>query len=165
MRAATAGQKEVIIIQFASSAINARPLVVRNTACLVLFLTLSCSACEIDTKVTTDGRNPPTFKLSGTGGINLFRIVEAPSPGQSFLDATVLWEIKPLTEKHGTSASDLPSITYGIVPSGFVQTTPSEGRPPPLIEGKSYDAWAPTYNANGGGLWFTIRDGRAVPAQ
>jgi hypothetical protein len=129
----------------------------------IIFLSIvSFIGCEINTRVTVDGNNPPTFKLSGTGGIYFLRVVELSSQEQSVSDGTILWEIKPDPELHGTAASQLPPITYGKVPSGFTQTKPGNGPPPSLVEGKLYDAWAPTYNANGGGIMFIIKDKRSV---
>lgn len=133
-------------------------LIIAPLACILV-------ACEIDTKVTIDGNAPPTFRLSGTGGLIHFRIVEAPSENQSFLDAPMLWEIKPTDDLYGTALSSLPAITYGQVPPGFTQTNPASGPPPPLIEGKLYNGWAPTYNANGGGVWFTISKGKSAEVQ
>jgi len=133
----------------------------------VMFLSLLSVvlvACETDTKVTIDGKVPPTFSLSGTGGLIMFRVVEAPAENQAFLDAPILWEIKPDDGLYGTSVSNLPSITYGKVPSGFTQTNPALGAPPALVEDKLYNGWAPTYNANGGGIWFTISRGKSVQA-
>jgi len=52
----------------------------------------------------------------------------------------------------------LPSIRYGEVPAGFRQIIPADGASPPaLIEGKTYDVFTPTYNANGGGVRFVIK--------
>ena len=129
---------------------------------ILLLLGFVLVACEIDTKVTIDGKVPPTFGLSGTGGLIMFRVVEAPAESQTFLDAPILWEIKPDDGLYGTSVSNLPSITYGKVPTGFTQTNPASGAPPALVEGKLYNGWAPTYNANGGGIWFTVSQGKSV---
>ena len=120
-------------------------------------------ACEVDTRVNIDGKNPPSFRFSGSGGITLFRIVEDPAPGLQFLDATVLWELKPTSELSVVRMADLPTITYGTVPPGFVQTKPEAGSPPALEDEKTYDAWAPSHNANGGGQWFRVRGNTTLP--
>ena len=132
---------------------------------LSVFLPLCGVGCEVATRVSTDGENPPTFTITGTGAISFLRVVEAPAPGEGFLEAPVIWEIRPLSELRGIPASKLPQITYGVVPNGFRQTQPQVGSPPSLLEGKTYDVWLPTYNANGGGLWFRILGGRCVPLE
>lgn len=132
---------------------------------LLAFVLVAYVACEIDTKVTIDGNDPPTFSLSGTGGLIMFRVVEAPAENQPFLDAPVLWEIKPNDGLYGTPVSNLPRITYGKVPAGFTQTNPATGPPPALVEGKLYNGWAPTHNANGGGIWFTVSQGKSKQAR
>ena len=71
-----------------------------------------------------------------------------------------LWEIEP---DQGTVdiASSWPEIVYGKVPHGFRQKTPTRGDAPRLLEGKVYAAGGLAYGANGGGIWFTIRNGNA----
>jgi hypothetical protein len=119
-------------------------------------------ACETDTKVTLDGKMPPTFKLSGSGSIFFLRIIEATSEEESIADVPAIWEIKPHVGLSETNASRLPEVTYGMTPPGFVQAIPAQGEPPPLEEGKVYNLWAPTLGANGGGIRFTIRDGKSI---
>jgi len=105
-------------------------------------------------RIKIDGSNPPTFTLSGSG--NLVFVHDNKPP---LLGARNLWEIRPVGDN---KISDLPSIRYGVVPNGFIQVTPISGGPPPLIEGKVYDFGGPADNANGGSIWFTIRDGKSV---
>jgi hypothetical protein len=70
-----------------------------------------------------------------------------------------MWQLDPSRDFR---VSEL-SITYGIVPSGFKQVYPANGKPPePLIEGKIYTALAPSASANFQGVYFKIDNGRAV---
>jgi hypothetical protein len=70
-----------------------------------------------------------------------------------------MWEIRPTDEN---LISKLPAITYGVVPPGFKQIIPAAGAPPPLVEGKIYNAGGPAFEANGGSICFTIKDGRPL---
>jgi hypothetical protein len=138
---------------------------------MLLAATLCCGdACERDMTVTVVGKNPPTFNLSGNGNLHFFTVSEIatentkslPAQRKSELDV-ILWQIWP----HDLSFEDtriwrLPAITYGTVPSGFIQKVPAVGTPSPLIEGKMYEAGGPAANANGGFVLFTIRNGEAV---
>jgi hypothetical protein len=103
--------------------------------------------------------NPPTFELSGSGRLFFLSVFEVPQGRPSSIHVPKMWEIRPTDENLG-----LEPITYylGIVPPSFRQTIPSSGAPPPLIEGKIYDAGGPALEANGGSIRFTIKDGRAV---
>jgi hypothetical protein len=123
----------------------------------VMLVTLT--GCERDMTLTMDGANPPTFKLSGSGRLIFFAVSEVPQGRPSKIDDPKVWEIRPIDEN---LISKLPAITYGVIPKGFRQITPSADAPPPLVEGKVYKAGGPAFNANGGSIRFTIKDGRAV---
>ena len=132
----------------------------KRAACITMLFVMMI-ACEIDTTVQLDGNNPPTFKVSGSGGINFLRVVDLTDCNKSFLDCPVVWQIDPSGGQ--IRIADLPSIRYGEVPAGFRQSVPADGASPPaLIEGKTYDVFTPTYNANGGGLRFVIKGGSSI---
>lgn len=127
---------------------------------VVSFLILVVSSvCERDMRVKIDGKNPPTFELSGSGNLIFLVLTEIHNNKPSLLGAPELWKIQPSGENR---VSKLPSITYGIVPNGFIQVIPASGPPPPLIEGKVYDFGGPNDSANGGSIWFTIKGGKPV---
>jgi len=70
-----------------------------------------------------------------------------------------MWQLDPSRDFR---VSEL-SITYGIVPDGFKQVFPANGKSPePLIEGKIYNILAPSASANFKPVLFMIDDGRAV---
>ena len=143
-----------------------------GTYFLMLFLslcygTIGCSN-EVDMKVSIDGKNPPTFKLSGSGELDILLVVEVASENQQVMSTqrqpdkdVVLWEIWP-DKSTETEIKKLPHIKYGTVPSGFIQKIPAGGQPSPLIEGRVYAAGGPARNANGGSIWFSIRNGESV---
>jgi hypothetical protein len=125
----------------------------------VVLLSIMSSGCERDLSVTVEGQNPPIFKLGGSGRLIFFYVLEVPANRSLSVDSPKLWEIRPTVNN---KISDLPSITYGVVPAGFVQTVPSSGTPPALIEKKTYAAGGPAFEANGGSIWFVIENGKAV---
>jgi hypothetical protein len=59
----------------------------------------------------------------------------------------------------------LGSITYGVVPQGYVQVKPEVGTPPPLMEGQKYFYVVETTAAPGTSGYFEIRNSRAVETQ
>jgi hypothetical protein len=124
-----------------------------------LMILVMLSGCERSMTLAINAANPPTFKLSGSGRLIFFAVSEVPEGRPSTIDDPKMWEIRPTDEN---LISELPTITYGVVPPGFTQITPSAGVPPPLVEGKVYRAGGPAFNANGGSIRFRIKDGRAV---
>ncbi len=115
-------------------------------------------ACERDmTIAVVNQTNPPAFKLSGSGRLIFFSVSEVPRDRPQSIDDPKMWEIRPVDEN---LISKLPDITYGVVPPGFQQTIPKAGTPPPLVEGTLYEAGGPAFDANGGSIRFTIKDGK-----
>jgi hypothetical protein len=123
---------------------------------LILVIT---TGCERDMRIKIDGKNPPTFTLSGSGNLVFLSLGEVHNNNPPPLGVPDLWKIRP---NGNNKISKLPNITYGIVPDGFTQVIPASGTPPPLVEGKVYDFGGPADNANGGSIWFTIQGGKSV---
>ena len=121
----------------------------RLQICLAtLFLALLVGGCRTLSISMTEA-NPPVFSFSAGSmaeccehlaflAVWEVRPLESINAGQG----KVIWEIWP---QSGTdnSATGLPQITYGKVPPGFVQKIPEVGPPPPLAEGKVYEAAGP----------------------
>lgn len=140
---------------------------------LLLFISVvvGCThaACERDTTVSfIDDNNPPTFKLDGNGTLNFFWVSEVdarqPIPENVRLindKDRMIWQIWP-AKVPSTAIHDLPQISYGKVPAGFVQKIPEQGEPPTLVEGKIYEAGGPSSSANMEVFRFTIKNGKAV---
>src|SRR5689334_1371182 len=108
---------------------------------LFLLFILFSIACEVPTKLTFKGGNPPQFKMTGSGSLALFRIEgskkqrDVPDAGARYL----YWEILPKSEyEYGRAINDVGTITYGEVPEGYIQKYPEQGEPPALIEGERY---------------------------
>jgi len=137
---------------------------------LLLVVSMFIACYEEDMTITTDQRNPPTFKLSGSGNLAFFTVSEVVRENQHLTPFErdsdkniVLWQIWPNNlSPEAKVIRRLQPITYGSVPAGFVQKIPLDGFPPDLVEGKIYEAGGPASNANGGFIWFTIQEGKVV---
>ena len=117
-------------------------------------------ACEKGmTIAVVKDSNPPTFKLSGSGRLFFFSVSELSDVNAASSESSTIWEIRPKDED---LISKLPEITYGVAPADFSQTVPKTGAPPPLAEGKTYQAGGPGLEADGGWIRFTIKAGKTV---
>ena len=76
-------------------------------------------------------------------------------------DKIVLWQIWPGAGTN-SSANALPTITYGVVPAGFIQKVPANGPPPALVEGKVYEVGGPAVEVPHSYVRFVIRNGKAT---
>jgi hypothetical protein len=136
---------------------------------LIAICTFSLIACELDTRVKiTDSKVPPTFTLSGNGQLELF-IVVGPYSNLAELEASksdvqVIWKVSPGGHDR-RAVGDLPQITYGQVPSGFIQFTPTSGAPPPLEEGKFYSIGTPSIGAFFRVLCFKVEHNTTIKVQ
>ena len=107
----------------------------------------------------------PVFDLSGSGEVECFTVFspEFMTRAERPLDDNfALWKIGPSGGFHGTWIDKLGSITYGVVPPGYIQVKPKDGTPPPLMEGQKYFYVVVTMNAPGTSGYFEIRNSRAV---
>jgi hypothetical protein len=114
----------------------------------LLFIFAGCSG----PKIKVSENNPPIFHTSGDYRITFFQISD---------DSGVVWNIYPKGKR--VTLSDIATIKYGEVPSSWEQDFPKNlTPPPPLIEGKKYQAFAVIYDADVARVNFTIRDGKVV---
>ena len=61
---------------------------------------------------------------------------------------------------------DIRQLTYGVVPKGYKQLSPSDGSAPlPIVQGKQYFYDCETVNAPGSRGPFQLIDGKAVLSQ
>jgi len=128
---------------------------------LPLLLVASASCSEPHVSIEIDSRVPPSFTFYGAGAIPFLVVYELPSGSSPDMSrAKVIWDIRPNDLAH--ARVPLGPIKYGIVPEGFNQLVPREGAPPPLQEGKSYQAGGPPIEMPNGYLQFTIQNGKAV---
>lgn len=124
-------------------------------------------ACEEDTSIKIDGKNPPSFSLSGSGALISFGVTEVPPENQTQTiqrrsDGNIpLWSIQPTNGDN--KIWGLPTITYGKVPAGFTQQFPLDGSAPAqLVEGKIYEAVGGASQANGELIWFKVQGDKTV---
>jgi hypothetical protein len=152
---------------------------------IFLLIITTVNGCEIDTDPIVSGGNPPTIEFNGTGALaQLFvsgpftleqlkgeykiagRRGSVTAEQSKELDKIYgdkhykLWQLDP-DQSRNLSVSTL-SIKYGIVPEGWKQVYPANGKPEPLIEGKFYSVAAPSSNANFKQGYFTIKNNKAV---
>jgi hypothetical protein len=79
------------------------------------------------------------------------------------IDASIVWEISSGAGRFGgRRLQELGSITYGEIPTGYVQRYPAQGKAPPLVEGQHYEVFFDTVNANGAHVYFTYRNGQII---
>jgi hypothetical protein len=125
------------------------------------------TGCERSTHVRIEGGNAPVFILSGSGALASFTVHGQESIEKAedpFDDKFALWQIQPIEgEMHGAYISQLGSITYGVVPPGYVQIKPQLGQAPALMEGQKYFYEVATTGAPGTAGYLEIRNSRAVP--
>lgn len=147
------------------------PIGTRAIAIRLLLLSMfpcGLGACEVDTRVSIfEPRNPPTFRLSGSGRLGEF-IVVGPFASVEDLDSfkrdvREIWKIAPL--RYGELlVRKIPPITYDVVPDGFTQDKPASGSPPPLEEGKFYSVTAPSTSAGFRRLCFKVEQAVTIQA-
>jgi len=118
---------------------------------------------ERGTHITiVDDGVPPSFKLSGSGTVlriffyGPYNAIDTEEIKAKLGDPAI-WEL----DAPSSIIDSLPILKYGTLPSGFTQIRPSNGSPPNLIDGKCYSISIPTNGANGGGIYFCIRDGKS----
>src|SRR5215471_9125450 len=136
-------------------------------ALALALLACSLAGCEWPTSVRIKGGTAPVFDLSGSGEVAIFTVyspdymTKAKCPGD---EDFALWKIKPSGGYFdGTWIHKLGSITYGVVPPGYVQVKPKDGTPQPLMEGPKYPYSVETTNAPGAGGYLEIKNSRAIP--
>ena len=118
-----------------------------------LVMTALMVSCQSNVTISMTDTNPPTFRFqrhffSEVNRFPLF-IVEEIHPDnqplgylqQKYEKNKTIWKIVP--DVHVPNAGEideLPPITYGKVPLGFIQKTPDTGAPPSLEKDKLYEA-------------------------
>jgi hypothetical protein len=132
-----------------------------------LLVIMTISGCgEVDTKPIVAGGNPPLIKFEGTGALEQLYVMGPFTFEQLKQDRIdgdekdyYMWQLAPSRDFRVSRLS----ITYGIVPNGFKQVFPANGKSPEtLIEGKIYNILAPSASANFKPVLFMIDNGRAV---
>ena len=121
----------------------------------------SAVSCEIDTKLTVEGSNPPRFTMTGNGELTSIRVrgphEQRDAEGE---DMYLYWVIKLKSEGTERDVRDVSPVIYGKVPDGYVQAYPENGEAPPIVEGEHYYVQVITNDANGDDGHFTIPNGK-----
>src|SRR6185295_17682100 len=131
-------------------------LTLRIVTCVLVVAFLS--GCEPHVVISVDENVPPNFNFYGRGTVPFFVVLEIGEQDSSGRTKyTTLWEIKPNSTKAGTVP--FGPITYGTVPTGWTQTVPARGTPPPLAEGHFYHAGGPEFEMPEGVAKFRISVG------
>ena len=114
----------------------------------------------------TNVSGTPTFVLSGSGTLTDFVVfnpeylVAAERPNDMKF---ALWCIQPADHlSWGQPVWRLRSIQYGVVPQGYVQCAPLEGKPESLRDSQTpYFVSVTTASAPGTAEYFTVEGGKA----
>ena len=140
----------------------------KQMACAAAVIFLFATACEPNPTVYLEGGNPPRFAYKGEGYLEFFVVEEVAPENQNVPNVEqdtdknkIMWWIYPRDSSAG-KIRNLSTITYGILPNNFAQKLPSAGDPPPLVEGKMYEAGGPAVSMPKGYLRFIIRNGQPV---
>lgn len=141
-----------------------------SIAALLLASLPSCKPLSIEMSEAV----PPTFSFDGGRfahykRADFFVVVEVapenqklPAYAHSPVEDKIIWWIWPDDYRDG-ELENLPAITYGTVPAGWHQRVPEGGGPPPpLVEGKVYEAGGPQISVPEAVMRFTIRNGKVV---
>ena len=139
----------------------------RRAHLLGFIILISVSVACAPPTIHVSDKLPPTFSFTGSRFaehkyVDFFVVTEVkPETQQRSNEVKALWWIWPNDSQHGT-LENLPVITYGQVPSGWHQQIPAQGEPPPLEEGKVYQAGGPEISVPEAVMRFTIRNGKPV---
>jgi len=144
--------------------------------CATLFtvnLSVLAVSCSQPLSIKVGESVPPTFSFHASPfthykQLRFFILIEISPENQNLpayanpkVEDKPVWWIFPNDAAHG-DYKNLPSITYGTVPSGWNQKVPIMGKPPQLIEGRVYQAGGPQIEVPWAVMRFTIRNGKVV---
>ena len=133
---------------------------------ITLAATMMVVACGQETvlNIFLEEKETPSFSFSGSAFAGNFEILELPGTElkkinpYSFSGKTI-WKI---SSRERIKADKWPAVTYGDVPSGFLQTIPERDSPPKLAADKLYAATIVGDKQSKTVLFFEIRNGRPV---
>ena len=128
-------------------------------------LVTSSSTCETNPKWDIRGGNPPQFIFSGSGRLISLRVY---GPGEKASESdtepygTRYWEIRPKYAYDLRTHAQLPPVSYGTVPEGFIQIYPDGSSPKPLFEGGRFGFSLDVEGGDAVNALFTIRQNKVV---
>jgi len=136
---------------------------------ILLLIITAVNLYRVNTKPLVSGGNPPIIEFDGGRG-HLQLYVMGPFTFEQLKQDKIeggekdyyMWQLDP----SGDYSVFGLSITYGVVPNGFKQVYPANGKSPkPLKEGKFYSVILPNSNCGGPNVEsenFMINNGKAV---
>jgi hypothetical protein len=75
----------------------------------------------------------------------------------------IVWKIAP-SDGRFVESEEVPPISYGVVPAGWVQEIPAAKNPPPaLLDGYVYYIQAVPARGGGAEMCILLKSGKAVP--
>lgn len=144
-------------------------------AVISLLAMVLAPACKSESGLFVRGNEIPTFEIrrSYFDEVNVFPILTVvelhpnnerlPPLREDENKNKVLWRVvADSATKDKTPIENLESVEYGKVPKGFIQEVPRIGGPPPLVEGKTYEAIGPVSLMRNATVRFRIANGRVV---
>ena len=113
-----------------------------------------------------EGYNPPKFKISGQGMLDIIE-VSGPDHSRKAAEGAApyskdYWVIMPKGEYNLSSLEVLGPVIYGQKPESFEQWVPRSGEAPPLVEGETYHVHLRTKNGPAVSRFFMLRDGKII---
>jgi hypothetical protein len=135
-----------------------RTFLIFNLIALFSSVSLFYVSCEVNTEISINGENPPTFAFSGSGYMTFFSLGEVASNEKPSNELWRVWPKSSIDKRMWNT----PPIKYGQVPEFFFQTIPENGNPPKLVEGKIYEVIVQTSSAKHGRMRFIVRSDKTV---
>jgi hypothetical protein len=142
---------------------------------LSLILLSSFAACDRRI-LTIDDSVPPAFRIEVSyfahvdyfDWLEVYEVGTAGSRSENIGKDThyqLMWKLfAQKIEARYPAKWKFRAIVYGEVPQGFKQEIPETGRPPILVEGRTYEVNVlAKWNGYPKPIRFTIQNGRAVP--
>lgn len=118
--------------------------------------------------------SPLTIRVNGSGDVQWiwfegpFQNIREPGPEIKPLSdpkKIIVWKIAP-SDGRFIDADEVPPITYGVTPVGWVQQIPERSVPPAtLLNGYVYYIQAVPVRGSGARTCIFLKDGKALPYQ
>ena len=138
------------------------PLLKHLLLAFLLTTTLASSACFEPLRIEISDDTQPTFILQGGGGSALGGVSVREYPAEQ--SPLYLWATGSRgSSPHSLSYFHSTKIKYGERISDWGQDKPADGsKPPPLMEGKTYQVIFSLFDMESKAAVFTIRNGKVV---
>ena len=138
----------------------------KGLCAISVLLAALISSCDERPKVTIEGGNIPSFRLTGRGTIGVISVdgpdpTDHREPGSRAMKP--YWVIAPVGDQDIQALERAGGLMYGKVPNGFRQIFPEGGvTASPLPENELLAFGLRTQNGAAIGVRFVIHNGKAV---